>query len=150
MTTICYKDGIIAFDSLLTRSDMITDRNFHKHYTEHGMEFFMTGAVCDYEEFFEVAAGKQKARDGIQLEVEALMIKEGKIYHCAVGDEFWKSPVYDEDIISIGSGSNFAYGAMDCGCSAEEAVKVAANRDIYTGGVIRTFNIKEEINNDIM
>lgn len=34
---------------------------------------------------------------------------------------------------SIGSGSAFAHGAMEADCTAQEAVKIASNLDMYTG-----------------
>lgn len=45
--------------------------------------------------------------------------------------------------MAIGSGMYYALTAMDCGCSAEEAVKMAAKRDVNTGGEIRIFKIQE-------
>jgi ATP-dependent protease HslVU (ClpYQ) peptidase subunit len=42
---------------------------------------------------------------------------------------------------AIGSGEEYAIGAMDAGLSAKDAVKIACNRDIYSGGRIRTFKI---------
>jgi ATP-dependent protease HslVU (ClpYQ) peptidase subunit len=47
-----------------------------------------------------------------------------------------------ETAYAIGSGAAFAMGAMDAGATAKEAVKIAC-RDVYTGGKIRTYKIKE-------
>ena len=40
------------------------------------------------------------------------------------------------DFFAVGSGSEFALGAMEFGASAREAVAIAAKYDIFTGGVI--------------
>ncbi|GAI22667.1 unnamed protein product, partial [marine sediment metagenome] len=44
---------------------------------------------------------------------------------------------------AIGSGSAYALAAMDMGASAEEAVRAAMKRDIYTGGKVRTMRIDQ-------
>lgn len=45
---------------------------------------------------------------------------------------------------SIGSGSVYCLAAMDAGASAEEAVKVAMKRDVFSGGTITTVQLEEE------
>ena len=46
--------------------------------------------------------------------------------------------------MAIGSGGDFALSAMDSGLSAEEAVKVAMKRDVYSGGTITVVSLEEE------
>jgi hypothetical protein len=41
----------------------------------------------------------------------------------------------------MGSGTPFAYTAMDMGASAKEAVWAAARRDVGTGGTLRVLQI---------
>lgn len=45
---------------------------------------------------------------------------------------------------SIGSGSVFAIAAMDAGASAEDAVKIAMKRDVYSGGEITIVQLEDE------
>lgn len=45
---------------------------------------------------------------------------------------------------SIGSGSVFAIAAMDAGAPAEEAVKIAMKRDVYSGGEISVVQLEDE------
>lgn len=45
---------------------------------------------------------------------------------------------------SIGSGSVFALAAMDAGVSAEDAVKIAMKRDVYSGGEITVVQLEDE------
>lgn len=52
--------------------------------------------------------------------------------------------VEDQKYVSIGSGSDYALAAMDAGATAEEAVKVAIGRDVYTGGKIFIEELDEE------
>lgn len=42
---------------------------------------------------------------------------------------------------AIGSGADYAYGAMLAGCSAREAVEHAMSIDLYTGGHIVEFDV---------
>lgn len=46
--------------------------------------------------------------------------------------------------MSVGSGSCFALAAMKAGNSAEEAVKVACELDVYSGGEITVVQLEEE------
>lgn len=43
----------------------------------------------------------------------------------------------------LGSGSNYAKGALDAGASAEQAVKVAAKNDVWTGFGIKTATVRK-------
>lgn len=45
---------------------------------------------------------------------------------------------------SIGSGSVFAIAAMDASASAEDAVKIAMKRDVYSGGEITVVQLEDE------
>ena len=141
MTTIVYKDGIIAYDSFQTRGDIITNDNCNKLHIVNGIKFLLTGSVCDYPEFLSIAIGESQPRDGFELDVEGLMVKGGKLYNCAIQDKFWQTLIKREDIYAIGSGRNFAYTAMDCGLSARDAVKMAIKRDLYSGGRVRTIKL---------
>lgn len=47
MTTIAYKDGVIAYDSRVTRSGTIVSDNAPKCQVVDGVSFFLSGAVCD-------------------------------------------------------------------------------------------------------
>lgn len=46
---------------------------------------------------------------------------------------------------SIGSGSDYALGAMHAGACAEEAVEIAARLDPHTGGEIRSYAVGQQI-----
>ncbi|MNE69347.1 hypothetical protein D3C80_1650660 [compost metagenome] len=55
----------------------------------------------------------------------------------------WKSPVLLDRPYAIGSGTPYAFAAMDMGASAEKAVEMAARRDISTGGRVRTLRVDQ-------
>lgn len=50
----------------------------------------------------------------------------------------------DEKFYSVGSGSDYAMGAMEAGADAKTAVKIASKRDPATGASLRILSLKED------
>lgn len=140
MTTIAYKDGIVAYDSRTSAGSIITNDNSEKHYERDGVHFFMCGSLCDYEAFFAAFNG---VKPEYVPDVSCLAVVDGKVYVCAYDSDkgVWKSPIDMSQSYAIGSGSEFAWAAMDCGASAAQAIRIAMKRDTGTGGTIREFEI---------
>ena len=137
MTTVAYKDGIVAYDSMITNGDSISSLKFDKHRTDkEGNHYFLAGVVSDYEKFINRESN---------VDCSAIVVyKNGEVkeIHCTEeGDYFEMIP---SNQYSIGTGELVAMGAMDAGCSAKKALKIAKSRDIYTGGKIRTFKVDME------
>lgn len=57
----------------------------------------------------------------------------------------WKQELDPANPDAIGSGAAYALAAMDMGASAEDAVRAAMKRDIYTGGKVRAMKVCDEI-----
>lgn len=142
MTTIAYKNGIIAYDSRFTCNDVIVDDNANKMIEADGRIFFMCGSVPDYV-YLISSYLNDKLTKRVLEPVKALVLDSGKLYSAAVSprDGFWKCEEPFGVPIAIGSGYQFALAFMDTGMTAEEAVHATCKRDIYTGGLIRTFKI---------
>jgi len=142
MTIIAYKDGIVAYDSYLTRGNIVTDFGFNKHFKRSGYHIFLCGSVSDYELLVDLILGGSLIT-GYTYNAEALYVKDRKLYHCSVDNSegFWVRPSRLEVSTAIGSGSDLAYAAMDCGRSAKQAVAVAIKRSIYCGGKIGSFKV---------
>lgn len=47
MTTIAYKDGVIAYDSQITRGNTITYDDYEKCVERNGVRLICSGAVSD-------------------------------------------------------------------------------------------------------
>lgn len=139
MTTIANKSGVIAYDSRTTNGNTITSNSKNKHVKRGGVHFFMCGSVADHEGFVQAyLSGKPPNK---HVDILAYIVKDGVVYRAGADKgELWIHKAHAVD--SIGSGQAFAWGAMDAGCSAKEAVRIAAGRDTGTGGRIRTFRIK--------
>lgn len=146
MTTIAYKDGVIAYDSRVTRGSLILSDTAEKMHVVNGVHFFGTGAVIDIK---KLIAGYPDG-NGCSGDIDSRVIAvtpEGlvAIIGCTEEDGYWVDLQDSSVVNSIGSGSDFAFAAMDMGATAKEAVQIAAGRDIYTGGAIREFKIQAVI-----
>ncbi|XAZ48334.1 proteasome subunit beta [Pseudomonas simiae] len=137
MTTIAYKDGLIAYDSQVTRGDIITDDAYEKCIEQKGVKFFCAGPVSDHQRLVDVYFG---AKPEGNIDASALVVDGESLMHVAVDDTtgLWKTPILQTRVYAIGSGSPFAFAAMDMGAGACKAIEMAAKRDTNTGGTIRT------------
>jgi 20S proteasome alpha/beta subunit len=143
MTTIAYKDGVIAFDSRITNSGIIINDNAKKYYMEGGKTFFYSGAESDIDRLIDgYLHGLIKLEHGV--DGNAIVIDTSGLYFVGVTEDFelWSNSVDAEIPFAIGSGRDFALAFMDAGMSAVDAVKMTAKRDIYTGGAIRSYELK--------
>lgn len=141
MTTIAYKDSVIAYDSRCLCGSTIVDDDFDKHREVDGVHFFFTGSTSDYSKLIERYFGK---REDFKTRSTALVYDSGKIVTIGIckEDGYYINPERLDNPVATGSGEEYALTAMDCGLSAKEAVKMAMKRDTGTGGRIRTFKIK--------
>ena len=143
MTTVCYKGGVMAADKQATSSGCkhgkmtkIFKINGHLvgvagdgHACMEMIRWFTNGAK--EEDFPEI----QKDEDNGMLMV---VTPAGKI-------QFYEKsylPIeYENDFAAMGSGRDWALGAMVCGKSAIEAVDIACQFDIYSGNGVNWLNL---------
>ncbi|RWU21302.1 proteasome subunit beta [Pseudomonas alkylphenolica] len=140
MTTIAYKDGVIAYDSRTTRGTVISDDDCEKLKVVKGVGFICTGAVCDYDALIAAYFGTPASS---QVEASGYAVADGELWLVGHDDNtgIWKTRIDLRRADAIGSGSPFALTAMDMGASVEDAIRAAIKRDIYTGGAIRTLRV---------
>lgn len=143
MTTIAYKDGVIAYDSRQTRNGAIVSDNVEKSELVNGVRFFLAGAVCDMTGLIEAYFGNPSS---IPIECSGYALDSGRLFLVGHDDKtgVWKQELDQSNPDAIGCGSAYALAAMDMGASAEGAVIAAMKRDIYTGGRVRTVSIKTQ------
>lgn len=143
MTTIAYKDGVIAYDSRQTRSGAIVSDNAPKCQVVDGVSFFLSGAVCDERALIAAYFGTPSSAP---VECSGYAVDGGRLLMVGHDDKtgVWKQDLDPTNPDAIGSGSAYALAAMDMGASAEEAVRAAMKRDIYTGGRVRTVRITRD------
>lgn len=156
MTTIAYKDGIIAADSQVTMEDIVANYEFikiqviPKIINEKTVEIpiAMAGKCTDFIKYINYFKQKEDIfgvpDEEIMPELEEF---SGVFYY---DGNFYE---VDDDLIplqvgswgSIGSGCLFAMGALQFGASAIEAVAVSKELDVRTGKSIHYVDVKEMI-----
>ncbi|ADX32157.1 hypothetical protein PAK_P30143 [Pseudomonas phage PAK_P3] len=140
MTTIAYKDGIIATDGRITQGGVITDEDAEKRLEVDGIVFWLSGAVCDWKVIAEAYVNGDGMEDQ-ELKVSGLVLDGDGLHFIS-----WDGGIYSEKVNlerprAAGSGTQFALGAMMAGASAEEAVEAAKALDIYSGGTVRSYKL---------
>lgn len=150
MTTIAYRDGVLAADTLATAGGvragytLKVSRLYDGTLVGFAGRVACLGAVLRAAEEAAKAAGRAKtslfSMDGSLFPVwpkeEYLLLcitPDGSVGLNEGGDGFI-SLALDGGYVAEGSGGLLATVAMDCGLSACEAVKAAIRRDTSSGG----------------
>lgn len=143
MTTIAYKDGVIAYDSRITNGTRIDYDDYEKCTEENGVQFLLSGSTADFPKLIEAYFGAEHT----DVDAQAIAVEAGTLWLVAHNDGTgaWKTALLPEAPYALGSGSSHALTAMDMGASAYEAVEMAMKRDSCTGGKIRTLTITKTI-----
>ena len=137
MTTIAYKDGVIAYDSRETKGSIIHTDEANKKRELDGVYFFLCGDNCGYK---DVMSEWFCSTTKTLLNVCGIAVdEEGTLWEFGNDDGFWRDRINLSEPYVYGSGSSFALTAMDLGLSAKDAVKMAIKRDVYSGGKVNTF-----------
>lgn len=138
MTTIAYRDGVIAADSLVSSGP---NRAGHVVKIARGPDGALGGAAGDMwacVQFLRAvetgtALPAERGSDFDALFVDA----SGRVHY--VGDK--GDPVLVEgEYFALGSGEAAALGAMEMGATAVRAVEVAVKIDKGSGGPIRSLS----------
>lgn len=142
MTTLAYRDGILACDSLMVNSGR--RGFFEKAMTHNGAIYAGSGQAQSVIEFFEWARKDEpdsykfthKAEDFAGLIVR-FVDNRPQIWTIEDALKAWEVRM---PFTARGSGVDYALGAMAMGASAAQAVQVAATFDLGTGGPIRVWS----------
>jgi len=157
MTTIAYKDGVMACDSAWSSEDgtLITRRNKIVRLKSGGL----IGSAGDddsraVEALFEkvrTPAGLPTRKQLLELQIDyvgIVVLPKGRIYHVTIdpppGDhEYWSGGLFEigESYHAVGSGAVHAITAMECGKSARDAVNLAIRRDNNCRPPVHSFSL---------
>lgn len=137
MTTVAYRDGILAADGRVTTKDFIESDNDRKIFRLTDGSLFGTsgdyaGGLQMYRLLFASSKLKKPNLPSISAKIRALLINNDIWYY---EGGVWEKR--KDDYLAIGTGGKFALAAMDAGATAKEAVRVGIKRDIYSGGKLR-------------
>lgn len=138
MTTIAFKDGVMASDSQESEDDFKWPCWSQKLYRVRNL---VVGGCGDSSVILHFLAwldnGKQpeaapQLRKGQEF---GALVWDGK--DLALVDEGFIAIPVDCPCFAIGSGRDFAMGAMMAGASAEDAVRIAMQLDRNSGGDVQ-------------
>lgn len=142
MTTIAYRDGVLAGDSRVSCGDMVVDNKAVKVHRIRGNRLLGWAGKVEDAERLKLALRKKETPPA-NLDVDAIMVHmvngapmiqlfEGNLWVTQKGQPYY----------AIGSGAPYALGAMDAGATAQEAASIGSKRDVASGGKIRSVRFK--------
>lgn len=153
MTTIVYRNGVVAADTRAysgsstpigekIKIEVITYSDGSKSvvgvstpapgFSEEIRRWFANDKHPDFE---PQGLGDRRSFEAIEV------TKDGEVFF--YNDSFVPSGPLITDWIAIGSGKDYAVGALSMGASAEEAVQVAITNDAWTGGRVTAIDLKD-------
>lgn len=144
MTTIAYKNGELAFDSIVTegeqtvghmRKAICTDRFLAAAAGDSdAVQAFLHWVAKDFDAQYKPKLTKSEDFTGWTIDA-----------HGRLTEYSWKMTKlrYTALCYSIGSGSQYAIGAMYAGADAFKAVEIAADHDQSTGGEILCYRLED-------
>lgn len=146
MTTIAVKDNIIAYDSRMVEEGTIYSDNYQKMKQVEGYTIFGAGSLTGIAAITKAVLTEQYNCEESEMDnYSCIWIAKGGDLQRAFFSKRGTLVIEPQDPNihwAMGSGADFAIGAMDAGASAREAVKIASQRDVGTGGKIRTWKLR--------
>lgn len=146
MTTIAYRDGIMAADSLVTSNDV--RRGAVAKIGRFGVG--IAGGIVGYAGWSGLLdtvvswlenGAPADARPTLHPDTSFSAIVVWPNGIVTILDKTFIRTDIDGEFFAEGSGNEFALGAMAMGAKARQAVEIAARFDIYTGGRISTLSL---------
>ncbi|MDE4297112.1 hypothetical protein PXK56_18145 [Phaeobacter gallaeciensis] len=153
MTTIVYRDGVLAADTRAYSGNPTPIGSKQKiHMLADGSIAGVSTTKPGISEAFIAWLNDggdlgDTERLGSDLDLQALVVKQdGSVfyYHDSVVPS---GPLYGQ-YFAIGSGDQYALGALSCGATADGAVAAASQHDPWTGGEIMKISLRPEATED--
>lgn len=157
MTTIVLdKDLIMASDSQASHEGHRIQHPVQKVFSLGGYTIGVAGRYSEAMAFvdsFEDMIERQRVAEDTFIEIPQAVFDEMDNFNAIVVDPAnnvfmfegsrFSMPV--EAPISVGSGADYAYGALAVGASAEESVRAALLYDVYSGGDVQVVDHKAQL-----
>ena len=139
MTTIAYRAGVLAADRQANQGNLKTKGT--KLFKLGKVAVGVSGSYAHGIAFCRWLLTDQKEDCPIGDDTSALVMSL-ETGAC----DLWETPgvgiPIEDEFASIGSGSHFAYGAMEMGADAKAAVRVASKWDVHTGHGVQVVKAK--------
>jgi len=139
ISTIAYRDGVIASDSLVMCGHIRAGYTKKITKTSEGYLLGAAGSLADLNKFFDVFEANQSedivfSKDMDFDNFEGMIVTpKGKVY--IVENSGYPFHI-EADYYAVGSGTELAKGAMAMGASSVDAVKVAIELSNESGGKV--------------
>lgn len=148
MTTIAYRDGIIAVDSLCLNGGSRRGY-FDKAISANRRIYAACGDAQNVIEFFDWARALEPGDFKFSNSAEGFaglilcfrQTQRGELYTCEGALKMWPVRM---PFTARGSGCDYAIGAMAAGASAPAAVMIAATFDVGTGGPVQVWRLQAD------
>lgn len=142
MTTIVTDGHSMACDGLITSGDTIIENDRNKIFKlKDGSIVGFAGNTFNWQElikWFEtdpIIRGKWPKVTGNCAIIH--LLTDGSVLTYDEEGRTWSRPSKN----AIGSGRNYALGALDAGLPAVRACNIASLRDVHSGGTIRVLHL---------
>lgn len=142
MTTLAYKDGVLAADMQVTAGN----RKFQFSKARHTKDGGLVGGAGNLAQVIKVLRWVAEGMDddkpdfGDEGEFECIWVSpDGSVY---LLDDALEPMKIEDGFLAIGSGGPYAVAAMHLGRSPEEAVEVAARFDPATSGPVQVWRLQ--------
>lgn len=148
MTTIVYRDGVLAADSRAYRGDkspLGTKVKIHRLWdgSLFGASSNCVGADTLLRRWVEEGCPSQKSGDIKPDSFEMILIRpNGEVFFAH--DNLDLSGPLEAPFFAIGSGEQYALGALEMGADAVRAVRVACEFDVWSDGQILSICLNEK------
>lgn len=140
MTTLAYRDGVLAADTRGTRCGYILPGHLKKiGKTKVGCLVGIAGVISKAMPCFQALMDGADAVEAPKEDCTIMMITpKGKV---VIFEEGAAHKVHKAPFFAIGSGMAVALGAMHAGASAVEAVRIATLVDNDSGGKVESVRL---------
>ena len=157
MTTIVFRDGILASDSKMSfggvymgnykkvfkvtmeENQSIVDRLLHREIIKKEYLVGAAGSVPDIQEYLEyIFEGGREPNNDLECSIVTVEISDDGGYDIQYyGGGARLSHNVGGEYYAMGSGADIAYGALYHGATAEDAVRAAIHHDNGSGGAVQ-------------
>lgn len=143
MTTIAYRDGVMAAESLITadgmRAGVVRAKLARSPQGHIGGAAGTLGSNIQFAIWVEAGMPKSKAPQLDDDRFDALLVApDGAMFYVCRRLTLCQ---FDAPFAAIGSGERYAMAAMEMGASAERAIDVAMKFDTDSGGDIAVMEL---------
>jgi ATP-dependent protease HslVU (ClpYQ) peptidase subunit len=152
MSVVAVDGQQIAADGLMCMGQERVRHDFRKFQCRHGVIYAATGGSACADALIAWHQSGANAKDappshGDRSSWSLLVIDRGD--QGEIRMRYYSSSAPYPDIVrppfAIGSGADFAQGAMHAGRSAREAVDIACKLSVWCGGEVRSVDIAEAL-----